>query len=152
MPQMSLDERGNPNPHMSSSSNKRKTHSNAAEQNFDASCSVRGKPDMAVLVKRAYHNQIDLEKPATSDDVSEIVASSGFGNLANRIIGRSQQSSCCVSTDNVSLAETGLLCREPNSFRVSPGEFLRISPSVVTSSTTYSANMCLGATLLVQVV
>jgi hypothetical protein len=152
MRQMSLDERGNPNPHLSSISNKRKTHSNAAEQNFDASCSVQSKSDMAVLVKRAYHSQIDLEKPATSDDVSESVAYSGFGNLANRSIVRSQQSSCCLSMDNISLAETGLLCREPNSFRVSPGEFLCISPSVATSSAIYSANMCLGATLLIQVV
>ncbi|KAK3157091.1 hypothetical protein QOZ80_2AG0116040 [Eleusine coracana subsp. coracana] len=116
---MSSDERGNPNPHVSSSYNKRITHSNADERNFDASCSVRSKPDMAIAVKPGYHVQIDLEKPATSDDVSEIVYS-GFGNPANHIV-RSQQSSCSVSLENISLAETGLLCREPSSFRVSPG-------------------------------
>jgi hypothetical protein len=138
MPQMCLDEGGNPNPHVFNSSNKRKAHSNASQQDFDASYSVRSKSDMAMPVKRAYHDQIDLEKPATSDDVSEIVVRSGFSNLANHIV-RSQQSSCCVSPENVSLAETGLLCTEPNSFHVSPGEFLHLSPSVVSSSAIYSS-------------
>lgn len=126
---MNFDARGNPNPHVSSSYNKRKTLSSAVEQNFDASCLVRSKPDMAVPVKRAYHSQIDLEKPATSEDVSEIVVYPGFGNPANHIVW-SQQSSWSVSPQNVSLAETGLLCREPNSLRVSPGEFLHISPQL----------------------
>jgi hypothetical protein len=138
MPQMCLDEGGNPNQHVFNCSNKHKAHSNAAQQDFDAGYSVRSKPDMAMPVKRAYHDQIDLEKPVTSDDVSEIVVHSGFSNHANHIV-RSQQSSCCVSPENVSLAGNGLLCREPNSFRVSPGEFLHLSPSVVSSSEMYSS-------------
>ncbi|TVU31746.1 hypothetical protein EJB05_23444 [Eragrostis curvula] len=117
---MSLEESCNPNPYVSSSSHQRKTHSNSAEQNFDPNRSVWRKPNMFVPMKHSYHDHIDLEKPATSDDVSEIVVYSGFGNPANHIV-RSQESSCCVSPENISLAETALLCRERNSFRVSPG-------------------------------
>ncbi|XP_062205541.1 uncharacterized protein LOC133907504 isoform X2 [Phragmites australis] len=87
---------------------------------LDVRSSIRIKPNVDVREERACHNVIDLEKPATSDDVVETVACSGFSNLANHM-GRSQDGSCCISPENSSLAESGPLCRGPNSSHVSPG-------------------------------
>ncbi|KAL6905309.1 hypothetical protein ACP4OV_002910 [Aristida adscensionis] len=120
---MCLGERDGPSPQVSSNSNKHKTQSDITEQNLDVKCSIRIKADVGVRDKHAYHSLIDLEKPASSDDVAGIVAPSGFRNHGNHI-GRSQDGSCCVSPENSSVAESGLLCRdtrEPIFSRVSPG-------------------------------
>ncbi|KAL6641441.1 hypothetical protein ACP70R_019622 [Stipagrostis hirtigluma subsp. patula] len=117
---MSLGERGSPNSHVSSNSNKRKTQSDVTEQNLDVRSAIQRKSDPGVWEKHAYHGVIDLEKPVASDDAAEIVAYSGFGYPANHI-GISQDCSCCVSPENSSLAESGPVCRKPISSRVSPG-------------------------------
>ncbi|KAJ1296328.1 hypothetical protein BS78_01G291900 [Paspalum vaginatum] len=109
---MDLGPRGNQNQEVFANPDKLKSSSGVTEYNF-VRTSIWRKSD-------ARRGVIDLEKPTTSGDALEAVNCSGFSNIANQN-RRSQDGSCCISPENSSLAESGQLCRDWNSSRVSLG-------------------------------